>query len=60
MLRRLFYLIYTLGGLKVEGIIFGAGNLGKGLKRGLEKHYDIHICAMTMIKISGEGYWIIF
>lgn len=46
MLRRFFYLIYTLGGLKVEGIIFGAGNLGKGLKRGLEKHYDIHICAI--------------
>ena len=30
----------------MEAVIFGAGNDGKVLKKGLEKYYDIHVCAV--------------
>lgn len=30
----------------MEAVIFGAGKLCSGLKRGLEKYFDVHICAV--------------
>lgn len=42
----------------MKAVIFGAGNDGKVLKKGLEKHYGVHICAVCDNDINKWGKWI--
>lgn len=42
----------------MKAVIFGAGSDGKVLKRGLEEHYSVQICAVCDNDRSKWGDWI--